>query len=638
MRSLTTRWGRVTGLAAVAALTVGGTAYAAVQAAAGAEFTSTLVNATSAKCVEVPGGAKRNGLQLKQATCTGVPAQQFRFAQVEGDVYTVKNVATGYCLEVAGSRTTDGAQIVQRRTCRDQASQQFVLTAVSSLAGGYQLIGAGSAKCLDIAAGSTADGAALQQWTCGDAATAGNQIWRLTDVPEAAPAESAGPVPSGPSSAPTATPSAGSSSSATPVPSSSVTRPPASGPGAAGTNADWGTALPPEGAALSRAYDLIFGEKDKGYQPKAGECSWEIHARYWTWGPDGKVYPTWHPARDASGCSFGHEHGDDPRTSSLFASTGWNPFGYTNELLAPSDPNKQRNEDHVGHKIAVGNKINTYLDNNKANSPQMSCDALIKAHQGTHSPDALTNNLHELSYNVKCLFNATGEVTETRFNVLLPIGHPGGFTTNNLCDGSGTTLHNNVGAAVPSNSPDGGYSHRKIADTECAAEIAAGGQITRMDELWSLELHIRNAGGLKRFDLNPYLIVSNPSRYYDPAKPGMIGRNIDLCYQGAKGAPCDTVRALTAKSGQQIPWDSVQSPLNGARRHLDPNRFVVQNTGPTTLYTDVFGTRFSTTTFPGAIEQFISGNQTANAESQGDIFIPFKNFAANAADGIHAPN
>ncbi|GIE99974.1 RICIN domain-containing protein [Paractinoplanes rishiriensis] len=591
---------RLVSLAAVAALAAGGTAYAAVQAVAAAEFTSTLVNATSAKCVEVPGAARRNGLQLNQAACTGGPAQQFRFTQVGTDTYTVRNTATGYCLEATG--TADGAAVVQRRACRDQAGQRFTLKAAGD---GYQVVGEGSGKCVEIAAGSAADGAALQQWACGDPATAGNQIWQLADVPEAAPSTPAAPVAAG----------------------------------ASGTNPDWGTALPPADAPLSRAYQLIQGEQDKGYQPKAGECSSEIHARYWTWGPDGKVYPTWHPPRDASGCSFGHEHGDDPRTSNLFEKTGWNWFGYTNELLAPSNPASQRNEDHVGHKIAVGNKINTYLDNNARNSPQMSCDALLKAHQGTHSPDALTNNLHELSYNVRCVFNATGEVTETRFNVLLPIGHPGGHTVNNMCDGSGTTQHNGVGTASPADSPDGGYAHRKIADAACASKVKAGdGQITRMDELWSLELHVRNQGGLKRFDLNPYLIVSNPSRYYDPALPGKIGRNIDLCYQGARGAACDTVRALTAKSGEQVAWDSPQSPLNGARRHLDPNRFVVQNTGPTTLYTDVFGRRFSTTTFPGAIEQFISGNQTANAESQGDIFIPFKNFAANPADAIRSPN
>jgi hypothetical protein len=57
--------------------------------------------------------------------------------------------------------------------------------------------------------------------------------------------------------------------------------------------------------------------------------------------------------------------------------------------------------------------------------------------------------------------------------------YAGGFTTNNLCDGSGSTEHANVGTAVPSDSPDGGYSHRKIADPDCAAEVAASGQISR---------------------------------------------------------------------------------------------------------------------------------------------------------------
>ncbi|MEU4888269.1 MULTISPECIES: VOC family protein [Streptomyces] len=71
-------------------------------------------------------------------------------------------------------------------------------------------------------------------------------------------------------------------------------------------NPSWGKELPPADAPTSRAYDLIVENNDKGYAPRSGECSKEIHARYWDYGPDGKVYPTWHPAKDAGGCTFGH--------------------------------------------------------------------------------------------------------------------------------------------------------------------------------------------------------------------------------------------------------------------------------------------------------------------------------------------
>src|SRR5690606_6377513 len=56
-----------------------------------------------------------------------------------------------------------------------------------------------------------------------------------------------------------------------------------------------------------RAYDV--------WRPAVeGECSAEIHNSYFVVGPDGTRYPTWHPPEDeATGCSFGHEHGRDPR-------------------------------------------------------------------------------------------------------------------------------------------------------------------------------------------------------------------------------------------------------------------------------------------------------------------------------------
>ena len=50
-----------------------------------------------------------------------------------------------------------------------------------------------------------------------------------------------------------------------------------------------------------------------------------FHDTYFVIGPDGKKYPTWHPptATDpatAASCSFGHEHGRDPRGSALWDS------------------------------------------------------------------------------------------------------------------------------------------------------------------------------------------------------------------------------------------------------------------------------------------------------------------------------
>jgi predicted small secreted protein len=53
------------------------------------------------------------------------------------------------------------------------------------------------------------------------------------------------------------------------------------------------------------------------WTPGTGDtCTREIHDRYSVVAPDGKRYNTWHPPVDpGTGCTFGHEHGRDPRSS-----------------------------------------------------------------------------------------------------------------------------------------------------------------------------------------------------------------------------------------------------------------------------------------------------------------------------------
>ena len=92
---------------------------------------------------------------------------------------------------------------------------------------------------------------------------------------------------------------------------------------------DPGLEIPPD-APASRALGLW-----EPYGPDT--CTPAIHESYAVVGPDGKVYPTWHPPVDpATGCTFGHEHGRDPRGSDLYDEVGPIPFGYANEHLVES--------------------------------------------------------------------------------------------------------------------------------------------------------------------------------------------------------------------------------------------------------------------------------------------------------------
>src|SRR5687767_6772622 len=108
--------------------------------------------------------------------------------------------------------------------------------------------------------------------------------------------------------------------------------------------------LNPGDVAASRAFSI--------WKPGSHDtCTQEQHDAYSVLGPDGKAYPTWHPATGPGGCSFGHEHGRNPRDSDLYGDLGGLPFGYASEMLAISDPAHPRDEDHVGHKVEWENDL-----------------------------------------------------------------------------------------------------------------------------------------------------------------------------------------------------------------------------------------------------------------------------------------
>jgi hypothetical protein len=424
-----------------------------------------------------------------------------------------------------------------------------------------------------------------------------------------------------------------------------------SGPSPTQQNPDWGQALPPADAPTSRAYDLITGDGSGGYTPREGECSKEIHARYWTYGPDGKVYPTWHPTRDASGCTFGHEHGDDPRGSELFDTAGWPAFGYTSEVLMGATPeHSHRHEDHVGHKVLAVNNVNVIQgDDGTSFYPPSGntiavCDVLLKFHQGTHSPDAFTNNVHELIYNNRCTSNSTGQTAEARFTALIPSGRPGGFGATD-CPGPFGSRFTEVGPAVPDDSPSDTRSlGRLITDPGCVQAIRDGlthfepitGTYIPFDtndlhEFWFSDVRVSGQG--VDFTISPLFYVLNPSRYFDSGAPDNLARQVELCYEGIRGAYCDQVRQITEQTGEEVAWDDPRSPFKGSLREFRPGTFELSSGGPTTVYTDVYGRNVSTTPFEGSIEQYFSG-------SIDTMYVrgATRDYAADPADGIHAPN
>jgi hypothetical protein len=372
------------------------------------------------------------------------------------------------------------------------------------------------------------------------------------------------------------------------------------------------------------------------WKPGLGDtCPVEVHNRYAAVGPDGKAYPTWHPPVDpASGCTFGHEHGRDPSGSDLYASVGPLPFGYANEVLDAWDPNGRRHEDHVGHKVEWENDIQMNIGGVAGQVLDIRCDVLVKLHQGTHSKDAFTNNVHELIYHIRCT-----EGTEMHVTLMAAIGRPGEFTRT--CDGTRIA----VGTATPANSPVGG-GQRKIPDRFCVDQhvLVGPGQTSSfksgLHESWETHSTIRTEEGRSIASFDPYFQVDFPSRFHDPALGDLTGKVIDLCYateangDQARGGGCQTVTDNGAIPG--ITQTDPRSPFNGVLRAVDINSNRVDNAeGPEVWYTDPFGRNARTTSFAGSIRQTIARVNNTGAGFGGPTIGRNRHYGGA---GVHAPN
>ena len=370
------------------------------------------------------------------------------------------------------------------------------------------------------------------------------------------------------------------------------------------------------------------------WHPGSGDsCPISVHDRYSTVGPDGKLYPTWHPAVDpATGCTFGHEHGRDPAGSVLFAASGPIPFGYANETLDQFDPSLSRHEDHVGHKIEWENGLTMRVDSVPIATR---CDVLTKLHQGTHSKDAFTNNLHEIVYHLKCT-----DGSELHVTMMSAIGRPGEFVRT--CD---REAHVMAGQATPAGSPIGN-GKRVIADRGCVDQfiLVTPGQPSMFNsglrESWQTSNTIRLPSGKPLAHFNPYFQVVAPSRFYDPSRGDLTGRSIDLCYEveangdRARGGGC-----LVATSNGAVPgitYDDPRSTFNGVARVVDINTNLIYNTtGNEVWYTDPFGKNASPTAFPGSIRQLIGKLDNTAIRFTGPVIGVGRQYGG---PGVHAPN
>jgi len=362
-------------------------------------------------------------------------------------------------------------------------------------------------------------------------------------------------------------------------------------------------------------------------------CTKDQHDAYAVQGPDGKVYPTWHPPTGPGGCSFGHEHGRDPSGSDLYDDTEGLPFGVANEMLAISDPANPRDEDHFGHKVEWANDIDLEFRGAGSAIFTVKCDVLTKFHQGTHSKDAFTNNVHELIYHIRCDNGARMGIT-----MLTAIGTPGEFVRS--CD---RDVHVQAGTPTPANSPSGG-GFRSIPDRFCVEQHVLVGDGQNSDfgtfhETWETSNLVRRADGHVLAHFNPYFQVRLPSRFHDPAIAPTVGRPIDICYEvtatgeRAHGGACD--RSTSDGQTAGVTFDDPRSEFNGADHFVDINGNDISNEdGPETWYTDAYGQNGRTEPFAGSLRQRIASVDNFTGVDVGGPTIG-RNYGV---DGVRAPN
>jgi hypothetical protein len=295
------------------------------------------------------------------------------------------------------------------------------------------------------------------------------------------------------------------------------------------------------------------------------------------------------------------------------------------EAFADANPGTpRRQEDHVGYKVEYENDVPLTTDSGALG---VTCDYLVRVHQGSHSPDALSNNVHELLYASRC-----SDGTEIISNVVSRFGAPGEYARG--CEPATKITTTNNGYP-------GGSGARLIPDRTCMESgflVPSGRTITvwAAYELWSADNELRDgAKVLARYDTA--FGVFDPSRYADPART--IGRTLDVCWEvepngdRANGADCDAATAF----GTPFAFDDIRSAYDGTHRDVYLRDTTLANAGgPRLWWTDPYGDNASPQPFPGAICQLVSTLDTSSrARVQQRVFGRNR---SNDAPGVHAPN
>lgn len=315
------------------------------------------------------------------------------------------------------------------------------------------------------------------------------------------------------------------------------------------------------------------------WAPVAGvdTCTQAEHDEHFVIGPDGKKYPTWHaPTRTRSGgaiCSYGHEHGQNPANSPLFAQIQLHfaydansngtleqseldasgvPFGYVAEQLdvfnAASIPpitaaQGRRHQPHTAYKIVHAFSTRSRIAGNVVTPNFVGCSHLVAINQDTQTADAFASSLHEAIVALDCTSAGSSGPYPVRLiaSGMMSFGNAGTFDASALASTTPQAIAPTGQGAVPPNSAASTTGRRAIPaavggvnrmwDNAFVAIGSASNLLDAVGERWAAEFVLSGAAGTYA-TVRPSVTALEPIRFYDPARAGNIGRTVELCYTG----------------------------------------------------------------------------------------------------------
>jgi hypothetical protein len=287
------------------------------------------------------------------------------------------------------------------------------------------------------------------------------------------------------------------------------------------------------------------------------------------------------------------------------------------------------------------------------------CYYLAKPHQGTSTPDALSNNLHEVFYFANCWHSNSAYNQKISTAVLQPFGKAGGFQKfMPLCGverREDPQDYVNLGLTDMNRNYPSGDGNREIISRDCIEKgflVPQGQWSGNMYEAWPASLSISRSNGTSLLSgINLLFDVEDANRYYDPSKPNKISYSMDLCYEEisggrrARGGACEW--ATNYNSGPSVPvaqriaWNSVKSGFRGLHRGMYFQPAVVNNAGgPEFWYSDPLGKNAQQTPFPGSVKQQITSKNLNYSTLINDSIDPRVNDRVHddGEGSVHGPN